>query len=191
MSHHGDGSVLDMSIAGGDISSRASWANPEDGDALSIFKKEVMVAMEYIGSRWGGPAQYLRSEIRDIEAINSFSRWLLDTFPLCADTYYNCEQNIPAINEEEMAMTLPSIIHVSTLSFSMDASIKPYPDRTPSRHHGPSLRVRAGDWWVGGWPKVVGPINANYRAYTHDPWGLVVLHRLMPKGRNWRQLLVH
>ena len=88
----------------------------------------AMERMQAIGHKFGGPAQYLRIQLDSVDAKNKFTEWLLKEFPMLPDHHYTIEATIPPVTEEEMAMTLPSIIQIAAFSFSLDASVKPFPD---------------------------------------------------------------
>ena len=68
--------------------SGSTWADPTVNSSVAqvrVNTDTVLAAMQRIADVHGGPAQYLRVALKDVDAQNDFAAHLLHAFPECGD----------------------------------------------------------------------------------------------------------
>ena len=127
----------------GDNVSTGTWA---EAPAITPSSKKLYAAMEDIANHHGGPYQFLAAELKlpsgsadtqdaaDVKESlvlrNAFTEYLTTTLPEMDSLLYHHDMKLPSIkNDDEMAVTNPLLLHVSSLGCSLDCSSKDPPGK--------------------------------------------------------------
>ena len=92
-------------------------------DELEEFKEMMTKSMKEVGQLHGGPSQYLRSMTHEQKC--DFAKWLWRTFPERHDILYHDSRDIPSVQEDDLGSTPATHIHLTSLGFDNDCSLKP------------------------------------------------------------------
>ena len=104
----------------------AQWAEPWSGPPpLSAFKAQREKEVDEINRRCGGPAPYLQ-RLGQPE-LDDFAKYLWEEFPEKDDVVYHHDDPIPSVKEDDLGSEVPVTVHVASLGFSPDCSLKPAP----------------------------------------------------------------
>ena len=115
-----------------------SWAVPDTSTADSLSQQQVATAIASICKTHGGPYQYLDAKLNlsatnddkvDIRtrSLDKYAAFLWATFPERDDTYYQHDSLMPAVKEDDFASTPPTCVHITSLGFMLQCSVKPPP----------------------------------------------------------------
>ena len=104
----------------------SQWAVPGSGPApLNAFKEKMEEEVHEVNRIYGGPAQYLQRLSRAEQ--DEFAQYLWTEFAEKDEVLYHHNDPIPPIREEELGAAVPVTVHIASLGFSPDCSLKPAP----------------------------------------------------------------
>ena len=88
-------------------------------------KNQLLSSMEQGLRQFGGPSQFLTKMLETEQSYKDFMTWLWDEFPETEDEVFSYQAALPTVTEVEVSHSLPLIVHVSALGFTVDCTIKP------------------------------------------------------------------
>ncbi len=107
--------------------------------ALTTFKKIALTSIDGIGVTFGGPYQYLKHHLKlepkdeterqaSLQLRDAFTNAMDDMFPELQDTLYHHESKMPPIiTDDDMAVSQPVAVHITSLGYDLAASTKDPP----------------------------------------------------------------
>ena len=102
------------------------WMDPEPmPPSLAAFKSKMEEEVLQINKSHGGPAQYLQSLSQGEK--DEFAQYLWTEFPERDDLLYHTSATIPSVSDAELSAAVPVTVHIASLGFSADCSLKPAP----------------------------------------------------------------
>ena len=113
----------------------AAAVPPDDAWTHSVMavdddgaQSQVMASCETCLAQCGGPSQYLQRYLRTADEGFEFMEWLREQFPEQDDTLYHQEAKLPCFKDSsDLACAAPTCVHVSSLGFTSNCSLKPGP----------------------------------------------------------------
>lgn len=88
-------------------------------------KLALLASMEECLKTFGGPSQYLTKVLESKPNYTDFMEWLWQEFPEAEDAVFSFQSVLPSISEDEIASSLPLVVHVGTLGFTPQCTLKP------------------------------------------------------------------
>ena len=111
-----------------DAASSASWALPVGGDQQQVDTRETIYReLLPIVKAMGGPAQYVRKTLADRLHVQEYAGWLWAEWPEDSSHAYEYHRALPTTDESTQAMTPPLCMHVATLAYTENSSLKTFP----------------------------------------------------------------
>ena len=99
------------------------------GVVESAIDQKIRTEMKAIGSKYGGPKQYLAAALSSAEEKRNFAQFLWDNFPEKDDLVYEHNKAMHATSNAELGTAQPLALHLAVLSYSEDCSLKPGPGK--------------------------------------------------------------
>ena len=108
--------------------SHAGWAIPGTMDSgPDTFNQQVLAGLKCLFAKYPSPSKYLEHALDSPEKINEFANHLWTYYPEQDDTSYHHSARLEPTSEKDWAQTPPTCVHLCSLGFAKDCSLKPIP----------------------------------------------------------------
>ena len=97
------------------------------GEAGALNKSKLTDRVIAVVKEHGGPTQYLRHQLESIDDATKFAMWLWETFPEEDRQHYEHMRQLPPATTDDRGITPPLCVHVSSLGYAQECSLKEYP----------------------------------------------------------------